>query len=195
MPGHGNKLSRKQEQAIAALLTESSVEAAADLAGISHATLKNWLKLPSFVSAYRAARREVVESALGKIQQATGEAVDTLKRNLTSGQPGQEIRAAVAILDHAVKAVEVLDLTEQLAGLKLQIEELKHGRPSDAQGDSPAEGGSGPVPANSVPAPGETTSGPGQDSDRGEDASRPLAGEFAAFPGQQNTPALFASGG
>jgi len=38
--------------------------------------------------------------------------VDALKRNLKSGQAGHEIRAAVAILDHAVQAVEVLDLAE-----------------------------------------------------------------------------------
>src|SRR5271163_1806791 len=100
MAGHGEKLTRKQEQAIAALLAEPTIDAAAEKAGVGLTTLKNWLKLPAFLAAYRGARRQVVEGALGQLQQATGEAVDALKRNLKSGQPGNEIRAAVAILDH-----------------------------------------------------------------------------------------------
>ena len=42
MPGHGDKLSRKQEQAIAALLAEPTIEAAAPKADIGLTTLKNW---------------------------------------------------------------------------------------------------------------------------------------------------------
>jgi hypothetical protein len=63
MAGHGEKKGRKAELAIAALLAEPTVEAAAARAGVSAGTLKNWLADPAFRRAYRRARREVVEGA------------------------------------------------------------------------------------------------------------------------------------
>src|SRR5438093_635470 len=106
----GSKLDRKQEALIAALLTEPTHAAAATQAGVSEATLHRWLHLPEFQAAYRLARRGVVETAIGRLQQSTGKAVAALERNLTCGQPSNEIRAALGMLDHAVKAVELLDL-------------------------------------------------------------------------------------
>ena len=57
MVGHGSKFERKQEEAIAALLTQRTVEEAARTAGIGTNTLLRWMKTPEFDSAYRAARR------------------------------------------------------------------------------------------------------------------------------------------
>jgi hypothetical protein len=111
-------MTRKQDAAIAALLTEPTIEAAALKAEVAYSSLRGWLRLPDFQAAYRAARRSVVEAALARLQQATGAAVDTLQRNLTCGKSGDEIKAAVAVLDHAVKAVEVLDLAERIAALE-----------------------------------------------------------------------------
>jgi hypothetical protein len=108
MSGHGEKMTRKQEQAIAALLSEATVTQAAIKAGVSHATLRRWLKESGFVSAYRQARREVVESAIGRIQAATGTAVDTLLTVAKSGaKDGDRVRAAVALLEHAVKGFDL----------------------------------------------------------------------------------------
>jgi hypothetical protein len=118
MRGRG-KLNRKQEALIAALLTEPTHAAAATKAGVSEATLHRWLHLPAFQAAYRLARRGIVETAIGRLQQSTGKAVEALERNLACGHPGNEIRAALGILDHAVKAVELVDLVER-------VEELEH---------------------------------------------------------------------
>lgn len=51
MSGHGEKLSRKQEALVAALLIEPTHAAAALKAGISEATLHRWLRLPGFRTA------------------------------------------------------------------------------------------------------------------------------------------------
>ncbi len=118
MTGHGNKLSRKQEQAIAALLALPTIPEAATKAGVNERTLWRWLQLPGFQSAYRAARRQVVESAIGTLQQATSEAVDALRRNLTSGAPSVEVQAAKAILDLSTKAIELMDLSERVEALE-----------------------------------------------------------------------------
>jgi hypothetical protein len=104
--GHGQKRSRKREQAIAALLSEPTVQAAAPKAGVSLSTLKRWLKEPGFRAAYRRARRELVEGAVGRMQAATGEAVTTLLTVARSGaRDGDRVRAAVAILDNAQRGL------------------------------------------------------------------------------------------
>lgn len=85
MRAHGEKLSRKQEQTIAALLTCSSITEASQQCGIAEATIHRWLKDADFQTAYREARRAVVQQAIAQVQQATGAAVETLR---TVMQPG-----------------------------------------------------------------------------------------------------------
>ena len=55
MVGHGQKLGRKMDAAVAALLTQRNVEEAAQAAGIGATTLWRWLKQPEFQAAYREA--------------------------------------------------------------------------------------------------------------------------------------------
>ena len=106
MSGHGGKRDRKQEQGISALLSEATVEQAATKAGVGYATLRRWLKEPGFRAAYRQARRELVEGAVGRIQAATGQAVDTLLAVAKDGRKdGDRVRAAVALLDHAFRGL------------------------------------------------------------------------------------------
>ena len=93
--GHGEKLSRKREQAIAALLAEPTLAAAAGALGVSDRTLRNWLKRSTFRAAYREARRQVVEGAIARLQQATTDAVACLQRNLTCEHAATEVRAAL----------------------------------------------------------------------------------------------------
>ena len=104
------KLGRKQEALVAALLTEPTHAAAASKAGVSEATLQRWLHLPEFQAAYRQARRQLVEGAVGRIQAATGQAVDTLLAVAKSGaKDADRVRAAVALLDHAQRGLTATD--------------------------------------------------------------------------------------
>jgi transposase-like protein len=120
--GHGGKRPRQAEAAIAALLTEPTVEAAARRVGVNESTLLRWLKEPEFGTEYRAARRLVVESAIGRLQQAATQAVDALARNLSCGIPAVEVGAAKAVLDQAIRGVELLDLAERVAVLEQAAE-------------------------------------------------------------------------
>jgi hypothetical protein len=113
MSGHGEKQGRKREQAIAALLAEATVEAAAAKAGVGYRTLKGWLTEPAFRAAYRRARRELVEGAVGRLQAATGQAVDTLLAVARSGsKDGDRVRAAVALLEHAFRGLAEADVLD-----------------------------------------------------------------------------------
>jgi hypothetical protein len=132
MAGHGTKLDRKREPAIAALLSEPTVEAAAKKAKVGYRTLKLWLRDPGFLADYRAGRRQVVEGAVARLQRLATEAADTLGRNLTCGKPGDEVRAAVAVLDQAFRGAELLDLAGQLAELRQAVE-----KQNQSQGANP----------------------------------------------------------
>jgi hypothetical protein len=105
------RLSHKQEALIAALLSERTHEEAAAKAGISSATLRRWLHLPAFRAAYRQARRELVEAAVGRLQAATGQAVDTLLAVARDAEAkdSDRVRAAVALLDHAFRGLAEAD--------------------------------------------------------------------------------------
>jgi hypothetical protein len=114
----GTKINRKGEAVIAALLTQPTHAAAAAAAGVSEATVQRWLRDPAFAAAYRLARRSVVETAIGQLQQATADAVHALRRNLTCGVPAVEVRAAVAVLDQAVNGVLVIDFEARVEELE-----------------------------------------------------------------------------
>ena len=121
MKGHGEKLSRKQEEAIAALLTEATVTAAAERVGVAEVTLWRWLKRDDFLAAYRTARREVVEKATAQLQQGSWAAATTLLKLLAASSESVRLRAATAILDQANKGLDVLDFEERLAEVERRI--------------------------------------------------------------------------
>ena len=106
MSGHGEKLTRKQEQAISTLLSEATVQQAATKAGVSYAALRHWLKDPGFVRAYRRSRRELVEGTIGRIQAAAGQAVDALLAVAKDGKKDSDrVRASVALLDFSLRGL------------------------------------------------------------------------------------------
>ena len=118
MKGHGERLSRKQEQAITALLAESTIERAARSAGISVVTMWRWLQLTKFQAEYRAARRQIVEHAIASLQKVTSQAIESLSRNLSCGLPAVEVRAALGVLEQALKAQELLEIEARIVALE-----------------------------------------------------------------------------
>jgi hypothetical protein len=74
MTGHGAKFGRKQEEAIAALLTHRSIDEAAKAVGISAKTLLRWQQEPRFAKAYREARRAAYSQSIARLQQAASAA-------------------------------------------------------------------------------------------------------------------------
>ena len=122
MIGHGEKLSRKQDQVITALVTCASITEAAAQCGLADVTLRRWLKQEPFQAAYREARRQVVQQAIVQVQQATGEAVATLRQVMQAAEApaSAKVSAAKTILETAVKAVELEDLEARIAALEAQ---------------------------------------------------------------------------
>jgi hypothetical protein len=123
MAGHGEKRHHKQERAIAALLVAPSVMAAAQQIGVNENTLLRWLKDAAFQTTYRDARRQVVQQAIAQVQQATSEAVATLRAIMSNGDAPASARvsAAKAVLETALKAVELEDIEQRLQALEAQM--------------------------------------------------------------------------
>ena len=115
MPKQTNK-----GKALAALLANGSIRDAAKACRLSEETLYRFLRDPAFLKEYRDAGRQTVENAIRKLQKATGEAVETLQRNLHCENPAVESRTAQIILENAIKGVELLDILERLDALELQ---------------------------------------------------------------------------
>jgi hypothetical protein len=125
MAGRRPSFGRKQEDAIAALLTQRNVEEAAREARIGVRTLLRWLKLPEFQKAYRDARRAAVSQAVARLQQGTSAAATTLLKTLVDpNTPASvKVRAAECILNHASKALEIEDIDARVAVLEAAASE------------------------------------------------------------------------
>ena len=123
MAARGSILGRKQEDAIAALLTQRNVEEAARAAGIGARTLLRWLQLPKFQAAYRQARREAFGQAVARLQQGTSAAATTLlKTMIDPATPASvRVRAAEAIFNHAAKAIEIEDIEVRVSALEASV--------------------------------------------------------------------------
>jgi hypothetical protein len=120
MAGHGEKFGRKQEEAIAALLTQRNIDEAARTAGISTRTLMRWLRVPGFQAAYREARRMAYSQAVARLQQgATAAATTLLKTMIDPGTPASvRVRAAECVMNHATKAIEIEDIEARVSALE-----------------------------------------------------------------------------
>jgi hypothetical protein len=127
MNGHGAKLGRTMEQAIAALLTARNTEEAAKSVGVSAKTILRWQKLPEFDRAFREARLGTFRQSVARLQQASVPAVTTLLKILVdpSAPLGVKARCAYYILDQTKKAVEIEEMAARVAELERITETLK----------------------------------------------------------------------
>jgi hypothetical protein len=127
MAGHGEKLGHKQEEAIAALLTQRNTEEAARAVGVAPKTLLRWMKLPDFQCAYRQARWAAFGQSIARLQQATSAAASTLLKVMVdpSTPASTRVRAAESVLTHAAKSIEIEDIEARVTALEQGAESSK----------------------------------------------------------------------
>jgi DNA-binding MurR/RpiR family transcriptional regulator len=128
MPKETNK-----EKVLVALVETSSIREAAKKSGIGEATIYRFLQDKEFLSEYRNARRQTVESAIAQMQNSASEAVERLKELQYCENPAVAARCAQIIFENSVKGLETIDILERLETLEndhqKQIE--KDGKPSN----------------------------------------------------------------
>src|SRR2546423_933292 len=100
------ELSRRQEQALLALMDGGSLSLA-DVArkiNVNQSTLWRWMNRDeAFMREYRNLRRANVERGVARIQSLFDKAVDTLEANLSSGNRPSEVRASLGIIRQSLK--------------------------------------------------------------------------------------------
>lgn len=114
----------KQENAIAALLTEKTVRAAANTAGVSESALWDWLKNDrAFRDRLREARRELLAISTAKLQKISSSAVNVLQEIAedTSQKPASRVLAARSILEYAYRGAELEDLQKELEEITQEL--------------------------------------------------------------------------
>src|SRR5215831_10228047 len=123
MTGHGSKFGRKKEEAIAALLSQRSVEEAARVVNVPVRTLYRWMKEAEFQAAYREARCAAFSQCAARLQHLSAAAVSTLGKVMLDLQApaASRVRAAHTILEQASRALELEDLEARLAVLESAV--------------------------------------------------------------------------
>jgi hypothetical protein len=76
--GHGAKSPAIRQRCILALLSERSIGAAAERAGVNERTLRRWMAEDGFKAQLAEARRAAFQAGMGRVQALTAEAVETL---------------------------------------------------------------------------------------------------------------------
>lgn len=126
MATHGKPTTLRpgQARAIEALLASESVPEAARLAGVPQRTLYRWLDEPAFAAALRRAESRIIDEAARRLARVTTKAIATLEAMLDdpSVPAATRVRAALGVLDQAIRLRELRDITERVA----QLEEIAH---------------------------------------------------------------------
>jgi len=119
------RLTPAQKRAVAALLIERDVRAAAIRANVGESTLHRWLSLDNFQAALREAETAAIDSAVRRLAELTGDAVETLRTEMgnTSAPPAVRIRAADVVLSRLTDMRRLHSLEERLAALEKAIGE------------------------------------------------------------------------
>ena len=120
MLGHGAKFGHKKEQAIAALLFHKNVEAASRAVGISPNTLQRWIKILSFETSYRDARRTAFCQSIARLQEASAPTVSTVLKIMLDSKvsAGTRLRAAEVVLSHGARVTEIKGIKARAAELE-----------------------------------------------------------------------------
>lgn len=118
----------KQERAVAALLTAPDQSTAAAGCGISRRTLTRWMARPEFREAYREASVRRLWDTIGQLRATSADALASLRKALQSDNEHVRVRAAVALLDLAVKVDN-----EELAARLTALEEAQKARDGHTQ--------------------------------------------------------------
>ena len=106
------------------MMSHGPVEAAA-AAGIAASTARRWLKDPVVIRRLAEARRDGLNRAMFRLQEAASGTVDCLCEVQREGESeSARVSAARCILEQALRAAELGDLEDRLA----KLESIAQGR-------------------------------------------------------------------
>ena len=117
------KLTKRQESFLGNLLLTGNVSKASELSNITRQTGYGYMKNATFKKIYRERRSEQHKESTALLQNASIEAVEVL-RNIMNDEtvsPYARVQSAQTILTTAYKAVETVEIVEQLEILETKL--------------------------------------------------------------------------
>lgn len=117
----------RKSKAILALLSQPTIEAAAQEVGVTRKTLHQWLKDDDFKTKLQEAKKETVGHVTMRLRVSMSEAIDTLIEVMRDPESSANARvsAAKTILESGLKAHELEDLATKLEVMEQQIHRMK----------------------------------------------------------------------
>jgi molybdenum-dependent DNA-binding transcriptional regulator ModE len=119
----GEKLTGKQGALLTALLCEPSIAEAAKAAGVGERTAFRYLADPAFQAEYRAARRELVEQTVARLQ-ADGSRAARVLREIAedaTAPASARVTAARTIIEQGFSGAKLQDLAEEIEQIKAML--------------------------------------------------------------------------
>ena len=116
-------LTPKQLKGLEALLTEPTIQRAAEAANVSYAQLRRWLEQPAFADTYRRARTVAFETVLVSLQTTTQRAIETLSQLMENTETPASVRmnCAARLLDAGMRSRELFDTEQRLAEIEARF--------------------------------------------------------------------------
>lgn len=117
----------RKEKALHALLSERSLAAAAEAAGIGERTLREYLKDPEFQKAYDSATDEMTQEAARRIAQLYGDSIETLRTAMRGEAvlPRDRLYAARIALEYGLRYTEIATVLKRLEALEGWRDEIE----------------------------------------------------------------------
>lgn len=114
---------RNWAKALAALLTEPTIERAAAACGLAQSTLYGYLRDPAFRAELQGRQGDIIQAAVGALANLAGEAVGVLGEIVkdTEAGPAVRVRAALGILDQAARLAEFATLEDRICELERRV--------------------------------------------------------------------------
>lgn len=113
-----------KERALAALVACPTHEAAAEQAGITSRTLRNYLKDPEFATEYQKRTSQLVTAATLQIQKSLAPAIGALLEIAESRDAGMtaRVQAARGLLEYGIRLTELGDVYARIEALEKAME-------------------------------------------------------------------------
>jgi sugar phosphate isomerase/epimerase len=121
-----SSLSANQQKALQALLTTTSIGAAAEQCGLHIGTVKRYLADETFAAVYRDQRVLILQETVAGLQRLGTKAIMVLEGSLDDNDdPNAKLRAARTVLDYIAKLVELERRIRDQDDLEQHLERLE----------------------------------------------------------------------
>lgn len=119
---------RKDEKIIAALISNTTVRAAANECGVSETQIYKRLRDDEFLKKYDRVRMDLLQHATANAQGTIGQAIEKIKEIMNDSETSRQVQlnAADALLRNTYRMTEQADILQRLEKLEQLADETNN---------------------------------------------------------------------